>query len=1598
MKNSRLINYLALSLALFNILPLAAQLQWTENGKSLVVTNSSFSHHQIKSDGDGGFFMTWENNSLGDYDIYTQHYNADGQAQWGLNGIVVSSASGDQRYPAVEFDGQDGVFVAWHDEVTGDIMLQHFNSNGAPQGAVGGIIVCNASGEQNHVKMTTDTQGGVIVAWSDKRTDSYKDIYAQRLDNQMQALWTVNGIAVCNATASQSELIIASDGAEGAYLAWQDSRNGGYDVYAQYINGNGSAQWAADGVGICLDSNDQFIKDALVTEDGFALCWEDQRNDNNDIYAQLIASDGIAAWTVDGIPVTSAGGSQLAVQMATDSQNDLYFSWTDNRTHYDIYAQKMNAAGEILWPLDGLAINTEAQYQYSPVLVADGSGGVWICWNDNRSGSDINIFYQHVANNGTLLEASTGLPMVDFDGTQQSLKTITDGSGGFIIIWQDGRDSANAIFSQHINQALSITSPESGVQLSGGQPSNINWNIEPASHLINHVSLHLSTDGGQNFDQLIADNVLADAYQFSWTPQDVTSSDAMIEIQAFNNQGDLLARYYSPAFSVDSEPPPAFNLISPSDGALTNLEPLFKWRTTTDTQSMPISYQVWMDAELLGENITDTVYVHTAPLAGGDHTWMVKAIDNAGQISESIQTWSFNASADHDPPTAFQLINPDNGLWSRSTSINFQWGASSDSESGLAGYRLYINNQLMGEPDASTTEYMLDQLEPGTHTWYVEAFDLVGNVRSSAARIFSIDPVAPQAFTLISPDDTSWLNDTTPDFTWTASVDTGIGLSHYNLYIDDQLKADHLSASAITYILPGDLALTEGSHTWKVEAVDLLGNVQFSQSTYTFHIDLNAPTVPQLLLPLENAKLGTLTPTLSWTASSDIQAGIEHYQILIDGQPYDDPVTATDITLTTDLSEDVHTWQVQVFDNAGNHNTSAIRTLIADVTPPLPFTLITPEAGIDLNSNRPAFKWQSTDDALSGFANFEFYLDGNRITADLGIQDTVFTVVEPMENGQHYWKVAAFDQAGNKRISEHIYFSVTTHAPVITSSETIEVIEDQPFSYTATATDEDGDVVQLSFEDIPSWCTVDGTIITGTPGNDTQNTTFKVIAEDNDYRVEKIISITFSSVNDLPSISEIADQVIPEDGQIDQLEFTVYDEETPANELVFIATSSDTNLVAHRDIIINGTNDNRTLCIVPKANAFGQTRIRLLVDDGTANSNIEFLLTVAPVNDRPVIAAISNQITNEDTAIIGIPLIYSDLETSVEQLNLSFEIEDVSIITEANISISTGDSPTITLTPLPDAFGETHITVRVSDGDIDSAQTFTLTVQPINDKPVISSALNLQGTEGETLVYTATASDPDGPGMIIRYLNIPTWMAVSGKTILGRPPEGVLQAQFDVHVSDGELSDTATVNIQITGINDIPQFIHALPDPVISDMDSLSFTLTLDEYIYDEDHADSLLSWSVKLLEAQPITISISHYPHIASIKGDKYFGELNFIFTATDPEGASISDTLTIHSIDTAVEDELLSSCPGEFELFANYPNPFNPATTIRFGLPIAGPVTISVFNVLGQKIEVLIDEIKAAGYHELQWHPENLPAGIYLYVIESDNWRKIKRMVYTK
>ena len=117
---------------------------------------------------------------------------------------------------------------------------------------------------------------------------------------------------------------------------------------------------------------------------------------------------------------------------------------------------------------------------------------------------------------------------------------------------------------------------------------------------------------------------------------------------------------------------------------------------------------------------------------------------------------------------------------------------------------------------------------------------------------------------------------------------------------------------------------------------------------------------------------------------------------------------------------------------------------------------------------------------------------------------------------------------------------------------------------------------------------------------------------------------------------------------------------------------------------------------------------------------------------------------------------------------------------------------------------------------------------------------------------------------------------------------------------------------------------------------------------------------------------------------------------------GVMLSDMMRMRMFtgvgETGVEERCGAEVPSAFSLSQNYPNPFNPVTTIAYDLPKASEVELTIYNVAGQRVAILVSKHQRAGHYQVAWDGSAMASGVYFYRIEAGEFRSTRRMLLLK
>ena len=216
-----------------------------------------------------------------------------------------------------------------------------------------------------------------------------------------------------------------------------------------------TAEWTSSptqNLPLCTAQNEQHFPVLIADGDnGAIVAWSDARNANRDIFAQRVNAIGDMLWKPDGIPICDLPSSQSWPLIVDDMNGGAILVWGDTRHgNQDSYTQRIDADGNKLWDSEGVPVCTHPTLQDDVNAIADEKGGVIVVWEDWRNGNQ-DIYAQRIDATGKPLWEMNGVPVYNGAGDQYDPVLIADGEGGAIFAWWDISTPDWNIFAQRLS-------------------------------------------------------------------------------------------------------------------------------------------------------------------------------------------------------------------------------------------------------------------------------------------------------------------------------------------------------------------------------------------------------------------------------------------------------------------------------------------------------------------------------------------------------------------------------------------------------------------------------------------------------------------------------------------------------------------------------------------------------------------------------------------------------------------------------------------------------------------------------------------------------------------------------------------------------------------------------------------------------------------------------------------------------------------------------------------------------------------------------------------------------------------------------------------
>ena len=475
------------------------------------------------------------------------------------------------------------------------------------------------------------------------------------------------------------------------------------------------------------------------------------------------------------------------------------------------------------------------------------------------------------------------------------------------------------------------------------------------------------------------------------------------------------------------------------------------------------------------------------------------------------------------------------------------------------------------------------------------------------------------------------------------------------------------------------------------------------------------------------------------------------------------------------------------------------------------------------------------------------YTDTSAVTVTVdNIDYSITAIPEPDWHGTCEVMVVVTDQF----LTDTTIFSLTVDpvndAPIIQQAEDQSIAEDEFGTYSFEVSDIDtGETLFLNaFSDTSSISIlVNSTNVSITATPDTNwhgNSDIFVIVSDGYLTDTTTFSFTVNPLNDAPVILSIQDTIINENGSL-YLNLEIVDVDT--NETLTLFASSD---ISSLDLTVN--DQDSSLTITPSANWNGTSEIFIRVSDGELTDSTNFTLTVLSINNPPSIEPAENQNMLED--YVGTYYFeVADIDTG-QVLSLTAYSDTNAVVLSAN-----SDDFTISIEPTLNWNGSSEITVVVSDDFSTDTTSFIITIDPVNDHPIIANIENQSVSEDSSITIVYDISDVDTGTVFMMYV-VPDTSSIQVVTNLNdysfsaTPVEDWSgSSEVKVIVSDGELTDTTLFTLTVNPVNDAPIISQLEDQSIIEDTEG--------QYVYEIIDIDSEVLGFISFSDTNAVSISV---------------------------------------------------------------------------------------------------------------------------------------------
>ena len=1006
--------------------------------------------------------------------------------------------------------------------------------------------------------------------------------------------------------------------------------------------------------------------------------------------------------------------------------------------------------------------------------------------------------------------------------------------------------------------------------------------------------------------------------------------------------------------------PPEISFTSPSDNATVSGDVALTATASDNVGVTTVAFKV--DGVQVGNQLLSSPYTTTwnsTSVSNGTHSITATASDAVGNTTTATVNVTVSNAPDTTPP-AVSITSPANNA---TVSGNVTLTATATDNVGVASVVFNVDGVQVGNPRTSapyTRTWNSTTASNGTHNVSATATDAEGNTSTATVTVTvsnSTTDSTPPVVSITSPTNNATVSGVV---TLTATASDNSGISNVVFKLDGNQVGNQLTSSPYSTTW-NSASVSDGSHSLTVTASDAAGNsttasININVSNSSASADTTRPEV-SITAPTDGA---SVSGNVTLRANATDNVGVASLVFKVDGQQVGDPRTAppyTRVWNTTTAANGEHNITATVTDAAGNTSIAAVSVTVANIsgdsTPPV--VTITSPANNSTVSGTVTLSATATDQV--GVVSVVFDVDGIQIGTQVNSAPySVSWNTSTVTNGTHTISVVASDAADNS----------STATIKLTVSNVLN-----PPSGTAN-------VLVYQDELNPDWF------------NSSWNVNMNFNATEHIYSGNSSLKVIQQAWGGLRFISGSWSSLVELDPQhLKTLEFAIYGESSNMNINIYLENKSKGSFPT----ISYGTipSGKWTLVSVPISTLDPNNLPigRVIIQDVSGKSvtyDIDNIVLTSDAIIDAVKPSVAFDSPGNSSSISGTIKLTVSASDNVGVTGVVFKVDGNQIgdeVTSGPYSVFWNSTTvadgvhTLSATARDEAGNEStsniSVTVANTSQVVDVTKPTIVFESPSSNNDKVSGTINITVNASDNVGVVGVIFKVDDSQIENELTSVPYTISWNTTSVM----DGIHTLSATARDAAG---NNSSVSINISIVNS--PSVGDNSKPVVSFNNPTNFTKITGTVNLMANATDNVgvVGVTFKVDEIQ-IGEEVTAPPFSLQWDSRTVANGLHTLSVSARDGAENSSSVSIIITVYNEVTDIGLGDIPSKFSLKQNFPNPFNPSTTIEFDLPTSSYVTLDIYDILGEKVASLINENMGAGSFAVHWNAENLPSGIYIY-----------------